>query len=205
MELVRRIGLGLAAPVLAFVIAAVLSTVLLVSTGADAGKFWDTLLTAPENRNLVNIINGAAVLYLSGIAAAVGFRMGLFNIGVEGQYRIGSFAAALVAGEAWLPGKANTLLAVLVAMVAGALWAGIAGLLRVTRGVSEVIATIMLNAVAGVASRSSTTSPPRSAGSRSSRRSPESPSTSWSTAPPSASTCGRPGSPSPPPWRREST
>ncbi len=150
MELVRRIGLGLAAPVLAFVIAAVLSTVLLVSTGADAGKFWDTLLTAPENRNLVNIINGAAVLYLSGIAAAVGFRMGLFNIGVEGQYRIGSFAAALVAGEAWLPGKANTLLAVLVAMVAGALWAGIAGLLRVTRGVSEVIATIMLNAVAGL-------------------------------------------------------
>ena len=42
------------------------------------------------------------------------------------------------------------MLAIVVAMVAGALWAGIAGLLRVTRGVSEVISTIMLNAIAGL-------------------------------------------------------
>ena len=89
------------------------------------------------------------MLYLSGVAAAIGFRMNLFNIGVEGQYRVAAFAAACVRREAWLPGYLNTVAAILVAMAAGALWAGIAGVLRVTRGVSEVISTIMLNAIAG--------------------------------------------------------
>ena len=104
----------------------------------------------PEPRNVVNIINNATVLYLSGLAVAIGFRMNLFNIGVDGQYRVAAFAAAVVAGEAWLPGYLNTVLAILCAMVVGALWAGIAGVLRVTRGVSEVISTIMLNAIATV-------------------------------------------------------
>jgi general nucleoside transport system permease protein len=53
-----------------------------------------------------------------------------------------------VAGEAWLPGYLNTVLAIICAMAVGALWAGIAGVLRATRGVSEVIATIMLNLIA---------------------------------------------------------
>ena len=150
MVLVRRIGLGLAAPLLALVIAAVLSSLLLLSTGDDVSGFWSTLFTAPKERNIVNILNYGALLYMAGIAAAICFRMNLFNIGVDGQYRIGFFAAAVVAGEAWLPGKANTLLAIAAAMVAAALWAGIAGLLRVYRGVSEVISTIMLNAIAAL-------------------------------------------------------
>lgn len=149
-NLIRRAGLGLVAPVLALLIAAALSSLLLISTGDDVSGFWSTLTKKPENRNIVNILNYGMILYLSGIAAAIGFRMNLFNIGVEGQYRIGAFVAAFVAGEAWLPGKANMVLAVVAAMIAAGLWAGIAGLLRVTRGVSEVISTIMLNAIAGL-------------------------------------------------------
>lgn len=150
MNLAKRIGLAVAAPVLAFAIAGIFASALLALTDNDVAGFWDTMLTWPENRQLVNILNQTGILYLSGLAAAIGFRMNLFNIGVEGQYRIGTFVAAVVAGEAWLPGKANTILAILLAMLAGALWAGIAGLLRVTRGVSEVISTIMLNAIAGL-------------------------------------------------------
>jgi len=150
VNILRRIGLAVAAPLLAFLIAAAASSLILLVTDDDVAGFWDVLLTWPENRNLVNILNQTGILYLAGIACAIGFRMNLFNIGVEGQYRIGAFAAAVVAGEAWLPGYANTVLAIVVAMVAGALWAGIAGLLRVTRGVSEVISTIMLNAIAGL-------------------------------------------------------
>jgi simple sugar transport system permease protein len=74
--------------------------------------------------------------------------MNLFNIGVDGQYRVAAFTAAVVAGEAWLPGYLNTALAILCAMAVGALWAGIAGVLRASRGVSEVISTIMLNFIA---------------------------------------------------------
>jgi general nucleoside transport system permease protein len=149
VSLVKRIGLALAAPVLAFVVAGIVASLVLSITGDDVKGFWDVMFTWPAHRNIVSILNTTALLYLSGVAAAIGFRMNLFNIGVEGQYKIAGFAAAAFAGEAWLPGKLNTVAAIIVAMVVGALWAGIAGVLRVTRGVSEVISTIMLNAIAG--------------------------------------------------------
>jgi simple sugar transport system permease protein len=148
MTILRRAALAVAAPVLALVVAGLLTTLVLVSVGDSAADFWETMLSWPENRSLVNIINEASVLYLSGLAAAIGFRMNLFNIGVEGQYRVATFAAALFGAQAFLPGMANTVATIAVAMIAGAAWASIAAVLRVTRGVSEVISTIMLNAIA---------------------------------------------------------
>jgi len=135
--------------VLARVGAAVIATLVLLVTGDDVASFWRVMLSVPEHRNLVSIVNQTAVLYLSGVAAAIGFRMNLFNIGVEGQYRLAGLAAGAFAGQAWLPGALNTVAAVVLAMVVGAAWAGIAGVLRAYRGVSEVISTIMLNAIAG--------------------------------------------------------
>jgi simple sugar transport system permease protein len=140
-----RIILSIAAPVLALVAAFAITSLVLLVAGDPVGEVWSTILAVPETRNLVNIVNSATVLYLSGLAVADGFRMNLFNIGVDGQYRIAAFVAAVVAGEAWLPGPLNTFLAILAAILVGAAWAGIAGLLRATRGVSEVISTIMLN------------------------------------------------------------
>ncbi|MBY9076372.1 ABC transporter permease [Nocardioides sp. WL0053] len=148
MKTLQRAGLALAAPVLALVVAGIITSLVLVAAGDDPAAFWETMLAWPENRSLVNIINEASVLYLSGLAAAIGFRMNLFNIGVEGQYRVATFVAAYFAAQAFLPGYLNTVATILVAMLAGAAWAGIAALLRVTRGVSEVISTIMLNAIA---------------------------------------------------------
>jgi len=145
----RRLGLGLVAPLVAVVAAAIVTSIVLVAVGESAADFWSVVLTVPSPRLLVTIVNGASVLYLSGLAAAIGFRMNLFNIGVEGQYRVATFAAAYFAGQALLPGVLNTLVSIAVAMAAGAAWAGIAAVLRVTRGVSEVISTIMLNAIAG--------------------------------------------------------
>jgi ABC-type uncharacterized transport system permease subunit len=135
----------LAAPLLALVIAVVVTTLVLLVAGDPVLTVWQTILSRPDARNVVNVINSGAVLYLSGIAAAIGFRMKLFNIGVDGQYRIAAFVAAWIAGEAWLPGLLNTVVALLAAVLVGAVWAGIAGVLRVTRGVHEVISTIMLN------------------------------------------------------------
>jgi len=145
---VIRIVLGISAPLLALVAAFLITSAVLYLADDPVLKVWDQLLSVPEARNVGNIVDNATVLYLSGLAAAIGFRMNLFNIGVDGQYRIAAFVAAVVAGEAWLPGYLNTFLAVLCAMAVGALWAGIAGVLRATRGVSEVISTIMLNAIA---------------------------------------------------------
>jgi simple sugar transport system permease protein len=144
----RRAGLTLAAPVLAIVFAVIVTSLVLAVAGDPVGTVWSTIFAEPKPRNVVNMINAASVLYLSALAASIGFRMNLFNIGVDGHYRIAAFVAAYVAGEAWLPGKLNVLFSILVAIVVGALWAGIAGLLKVTRGVSEVISTIMLNSIA---------------------------------------------------------
>jgi len=144
----RKVVLGLAAPVLAVLVAFLVTSMVLLLAGDPVGAVWAQLLAAPRPRLLVAIINGASVYYLSAVAVAIGFRMNLFNIGVDGQYRIAAFAAAVFAGQGWLPGWLNIIVSVLIAVVAGALWAGIAGWLKVTRGVSEVISTIMLNAIA---------------------------------------------------------
>lgn len=144
----RRLLLSVAAPVLALLVAFVITSLVLVAVGDPVADVWKTMLAAPRPRQTVNIVNSATVLYLSAIAVAVGFRMNLFNIGVDGQYRVAAFAGALFAGQAWLPGPLNVLLTIVVAMVAGGFWASIAAYLKVRRGVSEVISTIMLNAIA---------------------------------------------------------
>ncbi len=96
----------------------------------------------------VNILNNATTYYLSAVAVAIGFKMNLFNIGVDGQYRLAAMIAAAVGGAVALPPVLHITLIIVVAMLVGAFWAGIAGLLKVTRGVSEVISTIMLNFIA---------------------------------------------------------
>ncbi|HML50278.1 MAG TPA: ABC transporter permease [Propionicimonas sp.] len=144
----RKIGLALAAPALAIVVALLVTTIILLLAGDPVVAVWQVLFKAPLPRQIVAIINEATVLYLSAVAVAIGFKMNLFNIGVDGQYRVASFAAAVFAGAHWLPGWLNIIVAILVSMATGALWALIAGLLKVTRGVSEVISTIMLNYIA---------------------------------------------------------
>lgn len=148
-NVLRSLAQTIGAPLIALVVSMAVTTLVVVVAGASVADLWNVIFSVPTHRNIVNITNQSSMIFLSALAAAIGFRMNLFNIGVEGQYTLAAYAAALVAGYAWLPGKLNILLALVVAMVVGALWAGIAGLLRVTRGVSEVISTIMLNAIAG--------------------------------------------------------
>jgi general nucleoside transport system permease protein len=143
-----RLGMGLVAPVLALVISFGIISLILIAAGDPVGSVWDQILQWPERRNLSNIIDKSTIFYLSGIAVAIGFRMNLFNIGVEGQFLVAALVAGVIGGEAWVSGYLNTGLAILAGMVAGALYAGIAGFLRAYRGVSEVISTIMLNSVA---------------------------------------------------------
>ena len=83
-----------------------------------------------------------------GLAVALGFKMGLFNIGADGQYRIGALFAAAAGAAVTLPAPLHVLFVVLVAMVGAGAYAAIAGVLKVTRGVNEVVSTIMLNFIA---------------------------------------------------------
>ena len=145
---VRKVGLATAAPLLAIVVALLFTSLILLAAGDPVVAVWQVLFKVPLPRQMVAILNEATVLYLSAVAVAIGFKMNLFNIGVDGQYRIASFAAAVFAGAHFLPGWLNIVVSILIAMVTGALWAAIAGFLKVGRGVSEVISTIMLNYIA---------------------------------------------------------
>jgi general nucleoside transport system permease protein len=91
-----------------------------------------------------------APLLLTGLAVALCFRAGVWNIGAEGQLYAGALAATAVATRALPDAPAPLLLpaAVLAAGAAGAAFAALAGVLRAARGVSEVISTILLNFVA---------------------------------------------------------
>ena len=144
----RAVLLALAAPLLAIVVAFVITSLVLVAAGDPVGAGWTELLRQPSPRLIARIVNGAIVYYLAAVALAIGFRMNLFNIGAEGQYRVAVFAAAVFGAQGYLPGWANVIATTLVAMLVGAGWAAIAGYLKIKRGVSEVISSIMLNAIA---------------------------------------------------------
>jgi ABC-type uncharacterized transport system permease subunit len=91
----------------------------------------------------------ATPLIFTGLAVAVAFRCGLLNIGAEGQLYIGAFAAAWI-GIKFAGSSAWILLPIccLAAILAGAVWGGIPGLLKAKFGSHEVINTIMLNFIA---------------------------------------------------------
>lgn len=84
-------------------------------------------------------------LILTGLSVGFAYRTGLFNIGGEGQYVVGALAASVVALSVNLPAIPHTILCVLAAMVAGALWAVIPGILKAYRNISEVVICIMMN------------------------------------------------------------
>ena len=87
-------------------------------------------------------------LLFAGLAVAIAFQTGLFNIGAEGQLVIGGLMAGYVGAELDLPGPLHLGAAILAGFVGGAVWAFIPGLLKAWRGVHEVITTIMMNFVA---------------------------------------------------------
>ena len=136
------------APVVALVFSALLCSVaLLVSGDSPGGALMAMLGQVGQGTTAVDILNSAAVYYLAGLAVALGFQMKLFNIGVEGQFRLAACVAAIAGGALHLPPVLHTAVILLVAMLVGAGWASIAALLKAYRGVSEVISTIMLNAI----------------------------------------------------------
>lgn len=90
----------------------------------------------------------AAPLISAGLAVALAFRAGMFNIGAQGQLIIGAICAAYVGFTYDLPPVVHVLAALLAGLAGGAVWGGIIGFLKARTGAHEVITTIMLNYVA---------------------------------------------------------
>jgi simple sugar transport system permease protein len=144
--------LAIACVVLASIAGA--SALLLVAggfpVGAGLGALWSGAVGSWYAFTSATLVR-AVPLMLTGTAVAIAFRAGVFNIGAEGQLLVGATGASAVAlaaaAQRW-PSAVVIALALLAAGAAGALWAGIAAVLRNRFGVLEVISTIMLNFVA---------------------------------------------------------
>jgi len=146
--LLRRAALTVSAPLIALIFAVLVSSIVLVASGSNPVEAYsDMVLHAMKLGTIVDILNRATPLYLSGVAAAIGFRMNLFNIGVEGQYRFAAIVSAYVGAQLALPAVLHVAVILIVAMVVGGAVSGVAGALKVTRGINEVISTIMINAI----------------------------------------------------------
>jgi general nucleoside transport system permease protein len=158
-------GGGVIVPVLTTLLAFFIGGLVMLVTGSDpiatyeaiwkgTGLQWLFPWTTGADRdlaasNLQQTLIITTPLILTGLAVAFAFRAGLFNIGGNGQYIVGSVAAVWVGSSfAGMPAFLHVLLAVLAACAVGAVWAGIAGFLKATTGAHEVISTIMLNWIA---------------------------------------------------------
>ncbi len=158
-------GGGVIVPILTAVLAFFVGGLVILITGHNpfstykaifngSGLNWLFPWTSSDDRttaalNLQQTLIATTPLILTGLAVAFAFRCGLFNIGGQGQYLVGSYVAVWVGSSfAGMPRLLHVVLCIVLATLAGAVWAGIAGLLKATVGAHEVISTIMLNWVA---------------------------------------------------------
>jgi len=138
-------------PLLALAIAFAAGAVFVAAIGEHPLEIYGLMLreTLGTGYGLGQTLFKATPLIFTGLAVALGFRSGLFNIGAEGQLYLGGFAAGLV-GAAWPLGPMPLLLplSLAAAAAAGAAWGAIPGALKARFGAHEVINTIMMNFIA---------------------------------------------------------
>lgn len=140
---------SVAAPIVAVLLAAALCGVILAISGHDPFSAYGEMFSfGTTEGSLLVAANKAVPLYLAAMAVAIGFKMGLFNIGVDGQAAVAVVVAAAAGAEVNLFPPLHVTFIIVVAMGTGAAWATIPAVLKVTRNVSEVISTIMMNAIA---------------------------------------------------------
>lgn len=111
---------------------------------------WTQPTFAGAFKPLTETMVRATPLIIAGLAIAVAFTGGLFNIGVQGQVIFGAIFGGFVGFTFDLPPVIHLLLAVLGAIVGGAIWGLIPGFLRAQLGANEVIVTIMMNSIAAL-------------------------------------------------------
>ena len=155
----RRVGRALGLPLASLAFAFLIGGAVIGATKGDPIRTYQDLVCGgfgllcdgqalPGFQLNITVLN-MTPLILVGLAVAIAFRAGLFNIGAQGQYLMGILACTVVALAfgSW-PGYILLPLVLIAGALAGAAWAGIAGVLKALTGAHEVVTTIMLNAIA---------------------------------------------------------
>ena len=149
LEWILRTVKPLGESLLAVSIGLVIAGVIMGVSGYDPLKAYSAMLVGAVGTPyaITMTLSFATPLMLTGLTFAICARTGIFNIGAEGQVYVGAIAAVAVA-TSLSPQLQTPLVPLLAAGLAGAAWGIPAAVLKVTRGVHEVISTIMLNWIA---------------------------------------------------------
>lgn len=136
--------------VLMFVAALIVGGLVIALSGESVGAAYKSLWEGAfvGKYNLAGTLSKATPLIISGLAAAVASHAGLVNLGLQGQFLIGGFAAAIVGFGLNLPAILHVPLALVAALLGGMLWAWPVSYMKSRFRVDEVISTIMLNYIA---------------------------------------------------------
>jgi len=153
----RQLFDAILVPVLAVISGLILMGILILLTGKPLFESYRILFTSAfgckniqTSCALFTTFERATPLIFTGLSAVVAFRSGMFSIGQEGQYLMGAVVAAYLGYAIHLPIILHPIVIILASMSAGALYGWIPGILRVKLGVNELLATIMMNAIAVV-------------------------------------------------------
>lgn len=132
--------------VIGFVVGAILMTV----AGINAGEAYGKLLTGTlgKVKFIVWSIVYATPIIMTGLSVAFSFQTGVFNIGAEGQYVVGTLAACAVGIFVKAPAVIHVPLCLIAAALAGGVWSMLVAILKVKRGINEVLSFIMFNWIA---------------------------------------------------------
>lgn len=150
MEKLRRSLGSFAVPLLSILLAFIIGGIIMAALGADPFTAVKFLFQGAfgSRANIGTTLNKATPLMFTALCACFAYKCGVFNLGGEGQFLMGSIAAFLTAYFSGLTGFAGILLALLAGTLAGGIWGLIPGVLKITRGQNEMIISIMLNYVA---------------------------------------------------------
>jgi len=135
---------------LSILIGFVVGALLLLVAGINPGMAYAKLAEGifGKTKYIAWSIVYASPLILTGLSVAFAFKTGMFNIGAEGQFVVGSLAACVVGILVDIPAVPHVLLCMLAAAAAGALWGLIVGFLKIWKGLHEVLSYIMFNWIA---------------------------------------------------------
>ena len=146
----KNFGALIIVPVLSIIISFLIGCIIIAALGASPADAMRYLWKGAFGnvRNLGTTFSRSTPLIFTTLCACFAYRCGVFNLGGEGQFIIGSILACYIATKSPLTGVPAILLCAAAGALGGGLWAALAGLLKVYRGQNEMIITIMLNYVA---------------------------------------------------------
>lgn len=146
----RERTLTILVPIISVLLALVVGGIVIACLGKNPIQGYALLFSGSlgTTQKFASSLVSACPLIFTALAAAFAYRCGVFNLGGEGQFIMGAVSAIVFLLVTGIEGIAGTVLAILVGTVVGALWAALPGIMKITRGLNEMITSIMLNYVA---------------------------------------------------------